>query len=106
MREVAGALQVIVACAANVGHRIAGIAASAQAQRAQLEGSRQAVGEMDRVIQQDAASAEQASAAASELSAQAEELASMVSGFKLAEGKASRMKPARPALAGRAGPPA
>jgi methyl-accepting chemotaxis protein len=41
------------------------------------------VSEMDKVTQQNAASAEQSSSAASELNAQAGELATMVAGFKL-----------------------
>jgi methyl-accepting chemotaxis protein len=42
-----------------------------------------AVSEMDKVTQQNAASAEESSSAASELSGQAEELASMVAAFQL-----------------------
>jgi methyl-accepting chemotaxis protein len=41
------------------------------------------VAEVDRVTQQNAASAEESSAAASELSGQAEELAAMVATFQL-----------------------
>jgi methyl-accepting chemotaxis protein len=43
----------------------------------------QAVGEMDKVTQQNAASAEESSSAASELSGQAEELAAMVGAFSI-----------------------
>ena len=42
-----------------------------------------AVNEMDKVTQQNAASAEESSSAASELSGQSEELASMVGSFRL-----------------------
>ncbi len=42
-----------------------------------------AVGEMDKVTQQNAASAEQSSSAAGELSGQAEALAAMVGAFEL-----------------------
>ena len=42
-----------------------------------------AVGEMDKVTQQNAASAEESSSAASELNGQAEELAAMVGAFQL-----------------------
>jgi methyl-accepting chemotaxis protein len=44
-----------------------------------------AVGEMDKVTQQNAASAEQSSSAAAELSGQAQELATLLSGFTLGE---------------------
>jgi methyl-accepting chemotaxis protein len=45
-----------------------------------------AVVEMDKVTQQNAASAEESSSAASELSSQAEELAAMVASFQLEGG--------------------
>jgi methyl-accepting chemotaxis protein len=45
--------------------------------------ARAAAGEMDKVIQQNAASAEQSSAAAAELSGQSEELDAMVATFRL-----------------------
>ena len=52
---------------------------------------------MDKVTQQNAASAEEASSAASELNGQAEELASMVGEFQL-ERRGARGGKARPAL--------
>jgi methyl-accepting chemotaxis protein len=89
-QELSRTLQEIVAGASSVGERIAGIAAAARAQSAQVEGSRQAIGEMDRVIQQNAASAEEASSAAGELSAQAGELAALVDAFQLTDLEAAR----------------
>ena len=62
---------------------MAEIAAGAQAQSNGIEQVTQAVTEMDKVTQQNAASAEESSSAASELSGQAEELASMVAAFQL-----------------------
>jgi methyl-accepting chemotaxis protein len=54
-----------------------------------------AVSEMDKVTQQNAASAEQSSSAASELNGQAEELAAMVGAFQLTRhGGAALKKPA------------
>jgi methyl-accepting chemotaxis protein len=55
-----------------------------------------AVGEMDKVTQQNAASAEESSSAASELNGQAEELAAMVGAFQLARSQvgASTARPA------------
>ena len=62
---------------------IAEIASGAQAQSTGIEQVTRAVTEMDKVTQQNAASAEESSSAASELSGQAEELASMVAAFQL-----------------------
>jgi methyl-accepting chemotaxis protein len=53
------------------------------------------VAEMDKVTQQNAASAEESSSAASELSGQSEELAAMVGAFQLGQ-KAATAKPAAP----------
>ena len=62
---------------------VAEIASGAQAQSTGIEQVTMAVSEMDKVTQQNAASAEESSSAASELSGQAEELASMVAAFQL-----------------------
>ena len=55
---------------------------------------------MDKVIQQNAASAEESSSAASQLSGQAEELAAMVGAFQLAREERSALR--RPSLAAHA----
>jgi methyl-accepting chemotaxis protein len=98
-RQVAGKLEEIAAGTGQVSTLVAEIA---QASREQLSGIEQvdrAVGEMDKVTQQNAASAEESSSAAAELNAQAEELAAMVKSFQLtardAPGPAARA--ARPA---------
>jgi methyl-accepting chemotaxis protein len=59
------------------------IAGSARSQVEGLEQVNRSVAEMDKVTQQNAASAEESSSAASELSGQAEELAAMVKSFQL-----------------------
>jgi len=59
---------------------------------------------MDKVTQQNAASAEESSSAASELSAQAEELASMIATFHLEDGPVGGARLATPGR--RAGPTA
>jgi methyl-accepting chemotaxis protein len=82
-QEVAGKLGDIVLGVSKVTDIVAEIASSAQAQVTALAGVNQAVTEMDRVTQQNAASAEESSAAAGELSGQSEELAAMVATFRL-----------------------
>jgi len=85
-RQVSGRLSQIVDGVGKVSAIVSEIAAAAGRQTGGLDQVRQAVGEMDRVTQQNAASAEESSSAASELSAQAEELAAMVAGFQLDRG--------------------
>jgi methyl-accepting chemotaxis protein len=82
---VAGKLSEIAAVIGRVSAIASEIADAARRQLGGIEAVRGAVGEMDKVIQQNAASAEESSSAASELSAQAEELAAMVKAFKLGE---------------------
>ena len=81
------------------------IAAAAKEQSGGIDKVARAVAEMDKVTQQNAASAEESSSAASELSGQAEELAAMVGAFQLdRRGKAAaRSAPAPLAAAPRAG---
>jgi methyl-accepting chemotaxis protein len=52
-----------------------------------------AVSEMDKVTQQNAASAEESSSAASELNGQSEELAAMVGSFQIGRGGAATLRP-------------
>jgi methyl-accepting chemotaxis protein len=87
--EIAGGIDEVSAIASR-------IAVAARQQLGGIEAVHGAVGEMDRVTQQNAASAEESSSAASELSAQAEELASMVGAFRL-EAEARRARRAEPA---------
>ena len=77
------------ATARQVAGRLEEIAASSRAQAESIDQVNQAVTEMDRVTQQNAASAEQSSSAASELSAQSEELAAMVGAFRLSDAEAA-----------------
>ena len=80
---VAGQLAEIVGAVANVTQVVTGIAGAAQEQARGIDQVHAAVAEMDRITQQNAASAEESSSAASGLSSQAEELASMVGTFEL-----------------------
>ena len=82
-REVAGKLAEIVTGIGKVSGLVSEIATAAKAQSGGIDQVSRAVGEMDKVTQQNAASAEQSSSAATELSSQAEELAALVGGFQL-----------------------
>ncbi len=95
---VAGRLGAIAGGIDKVSAIATEIAAAAQHQLRGIEAVRTAVDEMDKVIQQNAASAEESSSAASELSGQAEELAAMVGAFKLG----AEERPARRAARARA----
>jgi methyl-accepting chemotaxis protein len=81
-KQVAGKLAEIAGGISKVTDIIAEIAAGAKAQTTGIDQVERAVAEMDKVTQQNAASAEESSSAASELSGQAEELASMVGSFR------------------------
>ena len=76
----------------HAGDIVSEIAASAREQTTGMEQVSTAIAEMDKVTQQNAASAEQSSSAASELNGQAEELASMVATFQLEGGAAPRSR--------------
>jgi methyl-accepting chemotaxis protein len=81
---------------------VSGIAAASRGQAASITKVEQAVGEVDRVMQQTAASAEQSSAAALELNGQAEELGAMIGTFRLvAQGEGGLTSGRRGALGGR-----
>ena len=93
--QVTAKLNEIVGSVEKVAAIVSEIAAAAREQSRSIEPVNEAVAGMDKVTQQNAASAEQASSAASQLNGQAEELASMVGEFQL-ERLAARA--ARPAL--------
>jgi methyl-accepting chemotaxis protein len=93
--QVTAKLTEIVGSVEKVTAIVGEIAAAAREQSRSIESVNAAVAGMDKVTQQNAASAEEASSAASELNGQAEELASMVGEFQL-ERIAAR--PPRPAL--------
>jgi methyl-accepting chemotaxis protein len=82
-RQVAGKLGEIATGVTKVSDIVAEIATGAREQSSGIDQVNKAVTEMDKVTQQNAASAEQSSSAASELSGQAEELAAMVAAFQL-----------------------
>jgi methyl-accepting chemotaxis protein len=94
---------------------VADISSAARAQAGGIEAVQRAVGELDRVTQQNAASAEQSSASAAELAGQAEALSRLVEGFRLGDAAhgagavtapralsplAARPPPGRPAAVG------
>ncbi|MFT3916058.1 MAG: methyl-accepting chemotaxis protein [Anaeromyxobacteraceae bacterium] len=79
--------------AAGVGEvvgAISGLRDQARLQSTRVEGIAGAIAEVERVTQQNAASAEETSSTVAELSSQAEELSSMVATFRLPEGDAGR----------------
>jgi methyl-accepting chemotaxis protein len=82
-KQVAGKLSEIVGGVTRVTDIVAEIATASGAQASGITQVNQAIAEMDKVTQQNAASAEESSSAASELSGQAEELAAMVATFQL-----------------------
>ncbi|HEX7623528.1 MAG TPA: chemotaxis protein, partial [Anaeromyxobacteraceae bacterium] len=75
---------------------VAEIAASSKEQATGIDQVTKAVGQMDQVVQQNAASSEEASSSAQELAGQAEELAATVGAFRLDRGDETRA-PARTA---------
>ncbi len=86
--HVAARLAEIVQGVAKVSAVVGEIAQTAEAQSARIGEVNRSITEMERVTQQNAASAEESSASAAELSGQAEELAAMVASFQLEKGLA------------------
>jgi methyl-accepting chemotaxis protein len=83
-RTMAGRLDEILRSVDQVSGTVALITAATSEQSAGIASVGAAMTELDKVNQQNAASAEESSAAAAELSAQADDLAELVRGFKLA----------------------
>ncbi len=81
--RVHGKLTEILSAAQKVSDIVAEMAASSKEQAQGIDKVNKAVGEMDKVTQQNAASSEESSSAAQELSGQSEELAAMVGSFKI-----------------------
>jgi methyl-accepting chemotaxis protein len=104
-RQVDGAgkaMQGTVESAKRVGDIIGEITAASAEQSLGISQVNQAVGDIDRMTQQNAALVEESAAAAESLREQAARLAQLVSQFKLAEGDvqtASRMARSRPQAA-------
>ena len=97
LTEIAGGI-------GKVTDLVAEIAAASREQTTGLDQVTQALGEMDKVTQQNAASAEESSSAASELNGQAEELAAMVGAFQLSRQQTSVALKRPAALAGEVHP--
>ena len=89
-RHVAERLGAIVTAVEKTTAIVAEIAASSRDQADGISGVMRAVSEMDKVTQQNAASAEQSSSAATELSGQSQELATLVDAFTLGDARSSR----------------
>jgi methyl-accepting chemotaxis protein len=89
-RHVAERLGAIVTAVEKTTAIVAEIAASSREQADGISGVMRAVSEMDKVTQQNAASAEQSSSAATELSGQSQELATLVDAFTLGDARSSR----------------
>jgi methyl-accepting chemotaxis protein len=84
-RELAGKLTEILSGVGKVSDIVSEISVAAAQQASGFEQVTRAVAEMDRITQQNAASAEESSSAATELSGQAEELAAMAGTFRLSQ---------------------
>jgi methyl-accepting chemotaxis protein len=89
-RHVAERLGAIVTSVEKTTAIVAEISASAREQAEGISGVMRAVSEMDKVTQQNAASAEQSSSAATELSGQSQELATLVDEFTLGDARTQR----------------
>lgn len=92
--EVAKSLEAIQDGSKKVNDLISEIAAASQEQSKGIEQVNGAVAEMDKVTQQNAASAEESASASEELSAQGEELQGMVGEFVLSSSKSKTRVPA------------
>lgn len=92
--ETGTLLQAIVSQIAAVNAQVAEIAQAAGAQAERLVHVNTAVGDMDRVTQQNAAMVEQSTAAARSLASEANELGELVSQFRLETSAAATRTPA------------
>ncbi len=86
-KHVSDKLGEIVASISKVSHIVGEITASAKEQSSGIDKLNRAMGQMDKVTQQNAANSEESSSAATELSGQAEELAAMVGSFQIERAK-------------------
>jgi len=93
--QVSQKLGQILGAALKVSDIVAEMTAASREQAQGIDQVRRAVGEMDKVTQQNAASAEESSSAAEELSRQSEELAAMVDGFRVSGGQRKAAAPAK-----------
>jgi methyl-accepting chemotaxis protein len=102
-KAVSTRLTEIVDGVTKVSGIISEISASAKEQAAGVEQINRAIGDMNKVTQQNAANSEESSSAAAELSSQSEELASMVSTFSLNNSKSGGSTAKKPTSRGVAG---
>jgi len=91
-KQVNDKLSEILGAAQKVSDIVTEIAASAKEQAHGIEQVNKAVGEMDKVTQQNAASSEESSSAAEELNSQSEELAAMVGSFRIQRASSQRVQ--------------
>lgn len=104
-RHVSDRLSQIVTGIAKVSDIVSELTASAKEQAQGIGQIGQAVAQMDKVTQGNAASSEESSSAATELASQAQELAAMVGSFRLERsGRAPRSTPPARAAAAAARP--
>ena len=85
-QQVAGALEEIADGSRKVNDLVAEIAAASNEQSQGIEQIGAAVGQMDKVTQQNAANSEESASASEELSAQSEELRALTAAYKLSTG--------------------
>jgi methyl-accepting chemotaxis protein len=91
-----GQLGEIATSAQRVAELVAELAAAAREQATGLDQVTKALGDMDRVTQQNAAASEESASAAQELSSQSEQLAAMVASFRLEGGDGGGRMAAHP----------
>ena len=103
-RQLAGKLTEIASGVSKVSDLVSEISEAAGKQAQGLELVNAALSEMDRVTQQNAASAEESSSAASELNGQSAELAGLVNAFQISQAAPTAAVPARPPASPAAGP--
>jgi methyl-accepting chemotaxis protein len=92
--EVSKSFDAIAGSAKKVNDLIAEIAAASQEQSQGIDQVNNAVAQMDKVTQQNAANSEESASAAEEMSSQAEELQSMIAQFLLTQAVQTRSAPA------------
>ncbi len=94
--ETGTLLEKIVQRVGEIAGLMSEIATSTENQSVNLQQVNSAVGDMDRMTQQNAAMVEESTAAARSLADEAEELTRIVSAFKVEDRPATRAAPARP----------
>ncbi len=87
-QEVSSSFDKIATSSKKVNDLIAEIAVASKEQAQGIKGVNDAVSQMDKVTQQNAANAEESASASEELSGQSEELQSMVAQFRIGSSKA------------------